>query len=67
MCSAYSRNRRAPIAWKVPDQLNASTIRRAHGVHPIAAVQSEYSLWSREPEAEVLPLCRELGLQLFHL
>jgi aryl-alcohol dehydrogenase-like predicted oxidoreductase len=31
-------------------------------VHPIAAVQSEYSLWSREPEAEVLPVCRELGI-----
>ena len=38
------------------------TIRRAHAVHPIAAVQTEYSLWSREPEAEILPTCRELGI-----
>ena len=38
------------------------TIRRAHHTHPIAALQSEYSLWSREPEAAVLPVCRELGI-----
>jgi aryl-alcohol dehydrogenase-like predicted oxidoreductase len=38
------------------------TIRRANAVHPITAVQTEYSLWSREPEAEVLPTCRELGI-----
>src|SRR5947209_11673163 len=38
------------------------TIRRAHAVHPITAVQTEYSLWSRDPEAEVLPNCRELGI-----
>jgi aryl-alcohol dehydrogenase-like predicted oxidoreductase len=38
------------------------TIRRAHSVHPIAAVQTEYSLWTRDPEAEVLPTCRELGI-----
>jgi aryl-alcohol dehydrogenase-like predicted oxidoreductase len=38
------------------------TIRRAHAVHPIAAVQSEYSLWSRDVEQEVLPVCRELGV-----
>lgn len=40
----------------------ASTIRRAHAVHPVTAVQSEYSLWTREPEPEVLPLCAELGI-----
>ncbi len=40
----------------------AATIRRAHAVHPIAAIQSEYSLWNRDPEDEVLPLCRELGI-----
>jgi aryl-alcohol dehydrogenase-like predicted oxidoreductase len=40
----------------------AATIRRAHAVHPVAAVQSEYSLWTREPEAEVLPTCAELGI-----
>lgn len=39
-----------------------STIRRAQAVHPIAALQTEYSLWSREPEDEILPLCRELGI-----
>jgi aryl-alcohol dehydrogenase-like predicted oxidoreductase len=40
----------------------AETIRRAHAVHPIAAVQTEYSLWTRDPEAEVIPTCRELGI-----
>ena len=39
-----------------------ATIRRAHAVHPVAALQSEYSLWTRDPEAEVLPLTRELGI-----
>jgi aryl-alcohol dehydrogenase-like predicted oxidoreductase len=43
-------------------EASAATIRRAHAVHPIAAVQSEYSLWSRDPEAEVLDVCRELGI-----
>ena len=38
------------------------TIRRAHAVHPITAVQTEYSLWSRDPEAGVLPTCHELGI-----
>ncbi|MGA5347495.1 aldo/keto reductase [Streptomyces griseoincarnatus] len=42
----------------------AATVRRAHGVHPVAAVQSEYSLWTRDPEAEVLPTLRELGIGL---
>src|SRR5258705_1790110 len=37
-------------------------IRRAHATHPIAALQSEYSLWTREPESRVLPVCRELGI-----
>ncbi|WP_432843826.1 aldo/keto reductase [Dactylosporangium sp. CA-092794] len=41
-----------------------ATIRRAHAVHPIAAVQSEYSLWTRDPEAAVLPVLRELGVGL---
>jgi aryl-alcohol dehydrogenase-like predicted oxidoreductase len=39
-----------------------NTLRRAHAVHPIAALQTEYSLWTRDPEAEVLPTCRELGI-----
>jgi aryl-alcohol dehydrogenase-like predicted oxidoreductase len=43
-------------------EASASTIRRAHAVHPITAVQSEYSLWTRDPEASVLPTLRELGI-----
>src|ERR1700682_5250781 len=39
-----------------------ATIRRAHQVHPIAALQSEYSLWWREPESAILPTCREAGI-----
>ncbi len=39
-----------------------ATLRRAAAVHPIAALQTEYSLWSREPEDELLALCRELGI-----
>ena len=39
-----------------------ATIRRAHAVHPIAALQTEYSLWSRDPEGELLDTCRELGI-----
>jgi len=39
-----------------------ATIRRAHAVHPVTALQTEYSLWSRDPEAELLPLLRELGI-----
>src|SRR5256885_1063078 len=43
-------------------EAGASTIRRAHAVQPVAAVQSEYSLWWRQPEADVLPTCEELGI-----
>ena len=39
-----------------------NSLRRAHAVHPITALQSEYSLWTREPEDKILPLCRELGI-----
>jgi len=39
-----------------------ATIRRAHAVHPIAALQTEYSLWTRDPEVALLPLLRELGI-----
>ena len=42
-------------------EVSAETLRRAHAVHPIAALQSEYSLWTREPEGDLLPLCGELG------
>lgn len=45
-------------------EVSAATLRRAHAVHPIAALQSEYSLWSRDVEREVLPACRELGVSL---
>ncbi|HEX6496403.1 MAG TPA: aldo/keto reductase [Acidobacteriaceae bacterium] len=45
-------------------EVSAETIRRAHAVHPIAAVQTEYSLWSREPEQALLPVLRELGIAL---
>jgi aryl-alcohol dehydrogenase-like predicted oxidoreductase len=41
-----------------------ATIRRAHAVHPLTALQNEYSLWTRDPEAEILPLARELGIGL---
>jgi aryl-alcohol dehydrogenase-like predicted oxidoreductase len=43
-------------------EAGAKTIRRAHVVQPVTAVQSEYSLWTRDPEAEVLPVCEELGI-----
>ncbi|ESR36976.1 hypothetical protein CICLE_v10028766mg [Citrus x clementina] len=43
-------------------EASASTIRRAHAVHPITAVQLEWSLWSRDVEAEIVPTCRELGI-----
>ena len=43
-------------------EASAQTIRRAHAVHPIAALQTEYSLWSRDPEEEILPTCRQLGI-----
>jgi len=45
-------------------EVSGSTLRRAHAVHPIAAVQNEYSLWTREPEIGVIPACRELGIAL---
>ncbi len=43
-------------------EASAATIRRAHKTHPIAALQTEYSLWTRDPEDEILPTCRELGI-----
>jgi aryl-alcohol dehydrogenase-like predicted oxidoreductase len=43
-------------------EAGAESIRRAHAVHPITAIQSEYSLWTRDPEDEVLGVCRELGI-----
>jgi aryl-alcohol dehydrogenase-like predicted oxidoreductase len=43
-------------------EVDAATIRRAHKIHPITALQSEYSLWSREPEQELFDVCKELGI-----
>jgi aryl-alcohol dehydrogenase-like predicted oxidoreductase len=45
-------------------EASAATIRRAHAVHPITAVQTEYSLWTRDVEAEILPTLKELGIAL---
>jgi aryl-alcohol dehydrogenase-like predicted oxidoreductase len=53
-------------AWKIRhiglSEVGVETIRRAHAVHPITAVQSEYSLWTRDQEDEILPVLRELGI-----
>jgi len=43
-------------------EAGAGTIRRAHAVQPVSAIQSEYSLWTRDPEPEILPLCEELSI-----
>lgn len=43
-------------------EVSEATLRRAHAVHPISALQSEYSLWTREPESNVMPACEELGI-----
>jgi aryl-alcohol dehydrogenase-like predicted oxidoreductase len=43
-------------------EVSAATLRKAHAVHSVAAIQSEYSLWTREPEIAVLDACRELGI-----
>jgi aryl-alcohol dehydrogenase-like predicted oxidoreductase len=50
------------VRWLGLSEVSADTLRRAHKVHPITAVQSEYSLWSRDPEDGVLDACRELGV-----
>ncbi|MBA3621460.1 MAG: aldo/keto reductase, partial [Euzebyales bacterium] len=50
------------VRWLGLCEASPATIRRAHAIHPLAAVQSEYSLWSREVEDDVLPTCRELGI-----
>ena len=43
-------------------EVNVQTLKKAHAVHPISALQTEYSLWSRDPETEILPACKELGI-----
>lgn len=50
------------VRYLALSEAGAQTIRRAHRVHPIAAVETEYSLWSRDVEADILPVCRELGI-----
>ena len=54
--------REGKVRWLGLSEAAPGTIRRAHAVHPIAALQTEYSLWSRDPEDEVLPTVRELGI-----
>jgi aryl-alcohol dehydrogenase-like predicted oxidoreductase len=50
------------VRWFGLSEAGANSIRRAHAVQPVAALQSEYSLWTREPEAEILPVLEELGI-----
>jgi aryl-alcohol dehydrogenase-like predicted oxidoreductase len=54
--------REGKVRWLGLSEAAAATLRRAHAVHPIAALQTEYSLWSRDPEDEILPTVRELGI-----
>jgi aryl-alcohol dehydrogenase-like predicted oxidoreductase len=54
--------RAGKVRWLGLSEAAPETIRRAHAVHPISALQTEYSLWSRDPEDEILPTVRELGI-----
>src|SRR6266540_5108687 len=54
--------RAAKVRYLGLSEAAPATIRRAHAVHPVSALQTEYSLWSRDPEDEILPTCRELGI-----
>src|SRR5208282_6327031 len=54
--------RKGKVRYLGLSEAGANTIRRAHATHPIAALQSEYSLWTRDPEGEILNTCRELGI-----
>ena len=56
--------RAGKVRWLGLSEAGARTIRRAHAVHPISALQSEYSLWERNLEPEIIPLLRELGIGL---
>jgi len=53
---------RGKVRYLALSEAGSETIRRAHGVHPISALETEYSLWSRDVEKEILPTCRELGV-----
>lgn len=50
------------VRWIGLSEVSPATLRRAHAVHPLTALQTEYSLWSRDPEGELLPTLRELGI-----
>jgi aryl-alcohol dehydrogenase-like predicted oxidoreductase len=54
--------REGKVRYLGMSEATPATIRRAHAVHPIAALQTEYCLWQREPEEEIIPTCRELGI-----
>jgi aryl-alcohol dehydrogenase-like predicted oxidoreductase len=54
--------RAGKVRWIGLSETSAATLRRAHAVHPITALQTEYSLWSRDVEQDVLPACRDLGV-----
>ena len=54
--------RKGKVRFLGLSEAGAGTIRRANAVHPITALQSEYSLWTRDPEKEVMGVCRELGI-----
>ena len=54
--------RAGKVRWLGLSEASAATIRRAHATHPITALQTEYSLWSRDPEVAILPVLRELGI-----
>lgn len=54
--------REGKVRWFGLSEASAASIRLAHAVHPVSALQTEYSLFTREPEASVLPTCRELGI-----
>ena len=56
--------RAGKVRWFGLSEAGPQTIRKAHAVHPVSALQSEYSLWTRSPEAGVLPVLRELGIGL---
>lgn len=62
VCAMAELVREGKVRFLGLSEAGAQTIRRAHAVHPITALQSEYSLWTRDPEDEVLSVCRELGV-----
>src|SRR6266516_638150 len=58
--------RKGKVRFLGLSEAGAETIRRANAVHPITALQSEYALWTRDPEKEVMDVCRELGIHFVH-